>query len=749
MATTKLDAAPDKDRALNPPFQPVRIGFHRRGIFRSPLWLVRRLTGLWKQKGTQTFLRDAIQDVRRLFLEHFEKRKFRFDVPGPFRRPRPESNWQAYSALSDKIEGVRKTQRAKVHPKQPSLVSLRQEQLASQALSLRFGPSNRPDVSIIIPVFNNEKLTIECLTSIASNTHDSSYEIIVIDDASASTTQELLSRVRSIQYIRNPKNLGFLRSCNRGAEHARGQFLLFLNNDTQVLEGWLNALLETFSSYKNVGAVGPKVLFPDGRLQECGARINYDATSQLIGLFDDPELPKYNIIREVDYVSGCCLMVPKALFEEVGRFDVTFAPAYCEDVDLCFKLRARGFRIFFNPRSTIVHHLSATTSGTLESSYKQSLVIRGQQRLSQKWQTQIDGLNRVRVIAFYLPQYHPIPENDLWWGKGFTEWTNVVKARRNFVGHYQPRLPADLGFYDLRVGEVMEQQAELARRYGIHGFCFYYYWFNGKRLLELPIERLLESNTPDIPFCLCWANENWSQRWDGGNGQVLMAQNHSEDDDRAVIKDLIRYLRHPNYIRIHGRPLLLVYRVDLFPDVSRTTATWREICHQERLGDIYLAMVNSFDFSWRPIDPRKLGFDAAVEFPPHNRLTPIKTPGKLLNPDYLGRVYDYREGVMKHLEGEPTGYVLFRSVMPSWDNTARRQNDSAILVHGSPGAYRAWLESAIKLSREQNFGDERIVFIAAWNEWAEGNYLEPDDRFGHEFLEATRDALERDLWTSG
>jgi GT2 family glycosyltransferase len=709
-----------------------------------PLWLVTRTIWLWRRDGTKLFLGNVVQDLKRILYFRFLTRGLKSSFLT--RRSTVDPIQQDYRALSAAMEQAKQERLAKMQVERPKMISLNDLYINVYAESLEFPLAEKPEVSIIIPVYNNEKLTIECLASIQKNTGAMTYEIILIDDGSNEKTQAVLSRVRNVVHLRNSTNQGFIRSCNRAAETARGQFLVFLNNDAQVMEDWLIPLVVTFSRHEKVGAVGPKLLFPNGRLQEAGARLNYDATSQLVGLFDDPGLPKYNYVREVDYVSGCCLVVKKALFDGLGGFDLAFVPAYCEDVDLCFRIRAQGQRILFNPHSTVVHHLSATISVSLESPSKKELVIRGQQRLSEKWQAQIDELNRVRLIAFYLPQYHPIPENDLWWGKGFTEWTNVVKARPNFVGHYQPRLPSDLGFYDLRVEEIMEQQAELASRYGIYGFCYYYYWFNGKRLLELPVERLLKTNTPNIPFCLCWANENWSQRWDGGDGEILVSQNHSDDDDRAVIRDLIRHLRHSNYIRINGKPLLLIYRVGLFPDISRTSATWRAVCRQEGLGDIYLAMVNSFDLSWRPIDPSKLGFDAAVEFPPHYTLTPINAPGRLLNNDYMGKVYDYREAVMKNWAETSTGYVRFHSVMPSWDNTARRQNNSAILVDASPGAYRAWLESVIQRTREENFGDERIAFIAAWNEWGEGNYLEPDERYGHAFLEATREALERDLW---
>jgi hypothetical protein len=497
--------------------------------------------------------------------------------------------------------------------------------------------------------------------------------------------------------------------------------------------------------------VAPKILYPDGRLQEAGARVKQDASSQLIGLFDAPELPRYNYVREVDYCSGVCLLLETGMFRELDGFDTDFAPAYCEDSDLCFRLRKLGKRIFYNPNSVIVHYLSATVK--VDSQYKQQCVIRNQQKFSEKWQEHIDDLNRIRLIAFYLPQYHPIPENDLWWGKGFTEWTNVAKARPNFVGHYQPRAPSDLGFYDLRLEEVMEQQSELAKRYGIYGFCFYYYWFSGKRLLEMPLERMLKTGKPDMPFCLCWANDNWTRRWvHGSESQILIAQQHSDEDDRAVVMDIMRYMRQPNYIRINGKPLLIVYRADLFPDMERTAQTWRDLCRKEGIGEIYLAMIESFEPFIHAIEnthPSRYGFDASVECPPHMMFAPIGLPGKLLNPDYKGIVHDYREIVLGFVQREIPGYARFHAVSPGWDDTPRRPDHSNIDVYSTPGSYQAWLEAVIDLTMEQNLGDERIVFINAWNEWTEGMYLEPDQRFGHGFLEATRNALEASLLNTG
>ncbi len=604
-------------------------------------------------------------------------------------------------------------------------------------------PVESPDVSIVIPAYNHAAHTLECLASIAE-CHDPSgptIEIIVADDASTDASALVVSRVAGIRFVRQAENLGFLRNCNRAAAQASGKAILFLNNDVQVKQGWLKALWTCLGSDPRIGAVGPKIIYPSGWLQDAGTRLHQDGTAEMIGLNSLPDKAAYSYDRDVDYCSGACLLVRRDDFVALGGFDDQLAPAYCEDSDLCMQLRKRGRRIVFCAAAQVVHHLSVT-SDSLPSDYKLSCITRNLGVFSEKWREELDAMQQVRTIAFYLPQFHPIPENDLWWGEGFTEWTNVTKARPNYVGHDQPRIPADLGYYDLRVPEVMSKQAELARRYGIGGFCFYYYWFAGHRLLERPIEQMLASGEPDFPFCLCWANENWTRRWDGQEQDVLMAQQHSDEDDLAVIEDLARYFRSPSYIRINGRPLLLVYRVTLFPDFARTSSLWRKYCRENRIGEIYLAQVESFELASAGIHPEDLGCDAAVEFPPQGMAEPRQPSGEIINQNFAGAVADYRDLAVRYATRELPAYKRFMGVMPGWDNTARRQNNSYSFEHSSPGAFQAWLETSVKRTRQQYSGDEQIVFINAWNEWAEGAYLEPDKRFGHSFLQAHLNALE-------
>ncbi len=346
-----------------------------------------------------------------------------------------------------------------------------------------------------------------------------------------------------------------------------------------------------------------------------------------------------------------------------------------------------------------------------------------------------------RLIAFYLPQFHRIPENDEWWGPGFTEWTNVARARPNFPEHYQPHIPADLGFYDLSHIETMREQVELAKIAGVHGFCFYHYWFSGRRILEKPFDNFLASDI-EFPFCLCWANENWTRTWDGDAKSVLLAQQYAEEDAPRLIESLLPAFQDKRYIRIKNKPLLVIYRIKEIPDPRQTIAAWRQRAHEAGLDGLYVAAVDFYDIS----HPDEVGADALVEFPPHKFNYPNNCPDytpTISNPDFAGHLLDYRKMVLQSARRPTPDFTLFRGIIPSWDNTARRQDTPTTVINSSPALFGAWLSYLRAYSRHVHTNrDARFVFINAWNEWAEGCHLEPDVKNGHAFLAE----IERSAW---
>lgn len=339
------------------------------------------------------------------------------------------------------------------------------------------------------------------------------------------------------------------------------------------------------------------------------------------------------------------------------------------------------------------------------------------------------------LVAFYLPQFHTIPENDEWWGKGFTEWRNVTRALPQFEGHYQPKLPGDLGFYDLRNVEVMHEQARLAREYGISAFCFYFYWFGGKTLLETPLRNWLNDKTIDLKFCLCWANEKWTRTWDGRGEEILIDQQHSPEDDIAFIEYVAEYMRDPRYLRVDGKPMLVVYRPGVMANMESTSARWRTWCRENGIGEIHVSYVQSFE---RP-EPSEIGADSAIEFPPNSfNASSVSNRQRLINTAYNGSILDWRD--IARRKSPEKGYSLIPCINPSWDNEARRPGRGRTFLHASPQAYRDWLTSAATMPPDGT-DRRRLLFINAWNEWAEGAVLEPSAYYGYAWLEATRTGL--------
>jgi len=353
----------------------------------------------------------------------------------------------------------------------------------------------------------------------------------------------------------------------------------------------------------------------------------------------------------------------------------------------------------------------------------------------------------IKPIAIYLPQFHPIPENDKWWGKGFTEWTNVTKTAPRFSGHYQPHLPADLGFYDLRLEEARLAQEALAKQFGIHGFCYYHYWFNGKRLLYEPLDRKLKNPKEDFPFMMCWANENWTRTWIEAERNVLLRQEYSEEDDVKHIEHLLNYFKDSRYIKVNGKPVFIVYRTNLFPDINKTIQVWREIVKKAGFPDLYMGFARK---SAQEDFPEC--FDFAFEFQPSFSDTPRLPKAGILKrikikiAEILG-IYKQSNFVINDYEAYSNYQMqqvynkkVFPGITPMWDNSARKKNYPFILHGSTPVKYKNWLQH-IKDNYPWDKVPEPFLFINAWNEWAEGNHLEPCQKWNLNYLEATKEVL--------
>ena len=653
-----------------------------------------------------------------------------------------EENQNAFADMRGRVEAAQQQRKDAVRPRPPAL--MKSAAPAKDIAKLKLPGPRAPRLSILVPVFNELTVTVECLLSILRAKPKVTFEVVVADDCSTDPGVARLGKLAHLVYVRQPRNVGFLRNCNEAFTRCRGDYVLLLNNDAQVLPGAIDRLVAALDADPAVAAVGPKIVYPDGRLQEAGCFVRPNGESGMVGLFADPGEGGYCFDRDVAYCSGAALMFRRSAAGET-LFDEAYSPAYCEDADLCLRFVAAGHRVRYVSGAVVVHHLSVSTNRS-SVTRKLRTISRNQQILCERWGELLCRMDAVRVLAFYLPQFHPTPENDLWWGTGFTEWTNVVKARPSYRGHHQPHLPTDLGFYDLRTPETLHRQALLARRYGIEGFCVYYYNFGGQRVLSRPLEAVLAN--PDIPFrwCLCWANENWTRHWDGGEREILLAQSYDAETLAAIIGDAMRQAADPRYIRVNDRPLFLVYRPLLLPDAPGFAAQCRAAFAAAGFAGVHLVYVESMEAVDRKVSPADLGFDACVEFPPHGRAVPATSAAEILKADWNGYRYDYPETIRAFVGRDSVPYPRYPAVFPSWDNTPRQPLNGTSFDGASPEAFRVYAEEKIEEIRRFLMGDERLLFVNAWNEWAEGTHLEPDAAHGHRWLEALRDAIAAKAW---
>ncbi len=655
----------------------------------------------------------------------------------------PDTVQAAYAAIRGVIGHARQKKRDEVDVRPPPMI--RTTDIAAAIAELRFPTIEVPRLSILVPVYNEIDYTLDCLLSIMRTMDDLDCEIVLADDCSTDPDAALLADIPNLVLVRQAANQGFIRNCNAAFAHCRGAYVLLLNNDAQLLDGALARMIAALDADDTLGAVGPKILYPNGRLQEAGCYVKPNGESGMVGLFADPNEPGFCHDRDIAYSSGAALMFRRQLAGAM-LFDEAYRPAYCEDVDLCLRLINGGYRVRYLHEAVVVHHLSVSANRA-SVARKMRTIVANQHKLVERWGPLIRRLNAVRVLAFYLPQFHPTPENDLWWGAGFTEWTNVAKAQPSYDGHYQPHLPADLGFYDLTSPDTLCRQAALAARYGIDGFCVYYYNFGSRRVLSRPIETVLAN--PNIPFnwCLCWANENWTKHWDGGERAILLEQKYDRATLDSIIADAVSQAADDRYIRVDGKPMFLVYRPLKMPDPKGFAAACRKAFAEAGFPGVHLAYVESMEAVDATVRPADLGFDAAVEFPPHGLAVPAETSVQIIKDGWTGYRYDYPQTAAAFVSRETVPYPRYPAIFPSWDNTARQALFGTSFDGANPEAFRAYAEEKIEEIQQFHMGDERLLFVNAWNEWAEGAHLEPDAAYGHQWLETLHTALTTKKWS--
>lgn len=637
---------------------------------------------------------------------------------------------------------------------------------------------------VVVCVHNALDDTIICLESLKKE-RTYPYNLVIVDDFSNAETSMFLQQFQIqhsewVKLVRTHVQSGYTKAANLGLKNSHSDVITLLNSDTVVTHRWSEKIIEHFNVYSNLGVLGvlsnaaSSQSVPGIQANGLQTAINdlpKGVSKQKIADYLDK---RFNVddMPFVSLVHGFCLSIRKSSLDEIGLFDEELFPkGYGEETDFCFRIQDGGYALGIAMNTYIYHSKSKSYSSVareqnmldgwnnLVGKYgitrlKREIEVMEKHPILQMARNDIFGsfYNTSKIgeiggcegaLAFYLPQFHPIPENDTNWGKGFTEWTNVTKCQPRYPGHFQPKLPSELGFYDLRLSEIMTQQSILAKEYGLLGFCFYYYRFGNKRVMELPLELYQKNQDAVLPYCFCWANESWTRAWDGKTSELLFEQTYDQETQEGIVQDLITASFDEKYIKINDRILFLIYQAAEIPNLQDFTSSLRNKFKEKTGKDLIIGTVYSHGFTSEVLE----NVEFAVQFPPHRlprnwkRKTishEIVSPYNLNQQDYYE---DYNEVVSKSLQSCHLVDRMFPGVCPDWDNSARRAKNANILVGSSPEKFQTWVKEAMNISRdkyEKKDIPSPFIFVNAWNEWAEGAILEPSAKHGRAYLEALK-----------
>lgn len=640
-------------------------------------------------------------------------------------------------------------------------------------------------LSVIIPTFNSAKTLKKALDSIICQTF-TDWEVLIMDGVSTDNTLEIAKSYNDFRIrIYSEPDKGIYDAMNKGIKKANGEWLYFLGSDDWLLNN--TVLYNVFSfDIDQYDVVYGDVMSTHLTKKHIGEwsleTINYNRCHQSIfyskGLFEFLGLYniEYKYLADFDFnlkwflnreIKKRHIPVNIAFFSDGGAGRIHVDDKFAKNFDkLVVKYGYCNFnldeKIQFVKKMNLKHPNIVTKCHILYLKVYRKLKKQRYYgnglffiRKYANWIKDLKTNNNhfvpytqtpyirhsgdAKIYAFYLTQFHAIPENDEAHGKGFTEWTNVANATPQFESHYQPKIPYDLGFYNLTMPGVMERQVEIAKTYGIYGFCFYYYWFSGRKLLEKPLEYFLDSNI-DFHFHLCWANENWSKKWDGGEQELIVEQHLEDDDANKFFNDLLPYIRDPRYERIDDKPVLIIYRSNIFDKLKLTLFLnqLNKLSVEHGFKGLYLLGTNAFDFN----TPQEYNYKGLVEFPPHGiNLDFYKVKKKRL-PGSNFSIINFSNYIQQKGYLADKKYPVFKTCFPGWDNTPRKLYSGGYCCLMNDSDFHQWLSDIILWTKEHHTPDENIIYINAWNEWAEGAILEPTTFFGYKNLDILKKTIE-------
>lgn len=655
-------------------------------------------------------------------------------------------------------------------------------------------PTKTPRISVVMPAYNSEKYIAEAIESILNQTF-SDFEFIIVNDCSTDKTPEIIEKYAKLDeriiVINNKKNYGTVYSKNTGIHKAKAEYIYTFDSDDIINKTLLEKQYKAIISKRgdiitcrvkyfgerdgemrlkkitkfNMCAENTLInaaLFKKSDFLECGGYSDdcktcledYDLWLNMMFKFNK----KFYRINEILYYYRIKPKTESRDSASSNLHEITINNFYIKYPEMnfyrflhkakfkikrfFFRIQDNRIKIFKIPVYKLKHNrirISDNVQSTFLSSYYATDNDRNFVQIANDniKPSSSDPL----ILAYYLTQFHETEINNKNFGKGFTEWTNVAKAKQLYTGHYQPHIPIDMGFYNLAHDDVMSRQVELAKKYGIGGFCFYYYWFSGQRILEKPLFNYLNNKTLDLPFCLFWANETWQRRWFGGNKEILIEHKFDISMVKKFFDDILPFFKDKRYIKIDNKPLLILYHYNEFQpdDLQEIVQAFNKLALKAGFDGIHF-IGQGYKLPSQIV--QNYALDGVAEFSPCGMELPIYQEPNLACPEYTGTMYDAASMVKNKTWQYDTDYLLYKGVFTSWDNTPRTFTRANIYRGMTPQLYKEWLKETIEWTKKRNNKQNRIIFVNAWNEWGEGAHLEPDLKYGYAYLQATRDAIE-------